>query len=38
MSTSALQVGVLLPTRGVLFAEDGPPDVSSRLDDVGLEP
>ena len=31
MSTSALQVGVLLPTRGVLFAEDGPPDVSPIL-------
>jgi probable F420-dependent oxidoreductase len=31
MSTSSLQVGVLLPTRGVLFAESGPPDISPIL-------
>jgi probable F420-dependent oxidoreductase len=31
MNTSAVQVGALLPTRGVLFAEDGPPDVSPIL-------
>jgi probable F420-dependent oxidoreductase len=28
MSTSSVQLGVLLPTRGVLFADNGPPDVS----------
>lgn len=28
MSTPAVQVGVLLPTRGVLFAKQGAPDVS----------
>jgi probable F420-dependent oxidoreductase len=31
MPTSTLQVGALLPTRGVLFAENGPPDVSPIL-------
>jgi probable F420-dependent oxidoreductase len=31
MPTSSLQVGALLPTRGVLFAENGPPDVSPIL-------
>lgn len=31
MSTSPLQVGVLLPTRGVLFADTGPPDISPIL-------
>lgn len=28
MSTPSVQLGVLLPTRGVLFTDDGPPDVS----------
>ena len=28
MSASSVQVGVLLPTRGVLFARQGPPDVT----------
>jgi probable F420-dependent oxidoreductase len=28
MSTSPVQIGVLLPTRGVLFTDSGPPDVS----------
>jgi len=28
MSASSVQLGVLLPTRGVLFAKEGPPDVS----------
>ncbi len=28
MSDERVQLGVLLPTRGVLFADDGPPDVS----------
>jgi probable F420-dependent oxidoreductase len=27
MPTSSMQIGVLLPTRGVLFAKNGPPDV-----------
>jgi probable F420-dependent oxidoreductase len=31
MATSSLQVGALLPTRGVLFAKNGPPDVSPIL-------
>lgn len=31
MQTSSVQVGVLLPTRGVLFSENGPPDVSPIL-------
>ncbi|MCZ6874261.1 MAG: LLM class flavin-dependent oxidoreductase [bacterium] len=31
MSTSSLDVGVLLPTRGVLFAKSGPPDISPIL-------
>jgi probable F420-dependent oxidoreductase len=31
MSTSSVQVGALLPTRGVLFAKHGPPDVSPIL-------
>jgi probable F420-dependent oxidoreductase len=31
MSPASVQVGVLLPTRGVLFAEDGPPDVTPIL-------
>jgi len=28
MSASSVQLGVLLPTRGVLFATQGPPDVT----------
>ena len=28
MNTSSVQIGVLLPTRGVLFARQGPPDVT----------
>ena len=28
MSASAVQIGVLLPTRGVLFTDGGPPDLS----------
>src|SRR5262245_16472051 len=28
MNASSVQVGVLLPTRGVLFAKQGPPDVT----------
>jgi probable F420-dependent oxidoreductase len=31
MPTSSMQIGVLLPTRGVLFAKNGPPDVSPIL-------
>jgi hypothetical protein len=31
MRTPSLQIGALLPTRGVLFAENGPPDVSPIL-------
>ncbi len=31
MSPASTQVGVLLPTRGVLFADNGPPDVSPIL-------